>query len=98
MRRTLVGIIALALLLIAAVLALFPGDETMAWMSACLRVALVMVPLWLAWPQLARLHPWFILGGLAVMVLMLVLAKQPRILLMGLVIMVIVARLRPRSN
>jgi hypothetical protein len=96
-RRALVGIITLVLLAIAGTLSLIPGDEAYAWMGACLRVALVMGPLWLAWPQLARLHPWLILGGLAAMVAVLLLAKQPRVLLMGLVILFVLARLRPRS-
>jgi hypothetical protein len=97
MRRLMVGIIALGLLSTAAALHFLPGDQAEIWKWACLRVGLVMVPLWLAWPQLSRLHPWLILGGLAAMVALLVLARQPRVLLMGLVILILLARLRPRT-
>ncbi len=97
LRRTILGLLGLALLITAGVLALTPGgDESQLWMSSCLRLGCVICLLWLAWPQLSRLHPWIILGGLGGMVAVLVLAKQPRVLVMGLVILIVLARLRPR--
>jgi hypothetical protein len=99
LRRTFVGIIGVGLLLVAGILVLVPGgDEARLWMSSCLRVGSVMCLLWLAWPQLSRLHPWLVLGALAALVAVLVFARQPRILIMGLVILIVLARLRPRPQ
>lgn len=92
-----IGIIALALLAAGALLYFFPSDETYAWMGACLRVGPVMCLLWLAWPQLSRMHPWVILGALAGMFGLLIFARNPRIWAIGLVILILVARLRPRK-
>ena len=98
-RRTIVGILGVALLAIAAILWLSATDEqSQLWMSSCVRLGSVMCLLWLAWPQISRLHPWLILGSLAGLVTVLVLARQPRILLMGLVILIVLARLRPRER
>jgi hypothetical protein len=96
-RRAIIGILGVALLAVAAVLWLSATDEqSQLWMSSCVRLGSVMCLLWLAWPQISRLHPWLILGGLAGLVAVLVLAKQPRVLLMGLVVLIVLARLRPR--
>lgn len=99
-RRAIVGILGVALLAVAAILWLTASGEqsqSQVWMSSCVRLGSVMCLLWLAWPQISRLHPWLILGGLAALVAVLVLAKQPRVLLMGLVILIVLARLRPRQ-
>jgi hypothetical protein len=98
-RRTIVGILGIVLLGVAAILWFSTTDEqSQLWMSSCVRLGSVMCLLWLAWPQLSRLHPWLILASLAGLVAVLVLAKQPRILLMGLVILIVLARLRPRPR
>jgi hypothetical protein len=99
LRRAIVGVLGVALLLTAGILALVAdAEEAQLWMSSCLRVGCVLCLLWLAWPQLSRLHPWLILGALAGLVALLVLARQPRILMMGLVILIVLARLRPRQS
>jgi hypothetical protein len=95
MRRTMIGIIALALLAIGAILFFVPGDQAYAWMGACLRVGPVMCLLWLAWPQLSRIHPWLIFAALAATVVLLIFAKNPRIWAIALLILLVVARLRP---
>jgi hypothetical protein len=99
LRRAAAGFLGLALLAVAVVLWLSAtGEQAQLWMSSCLRVGSVLCLLWLAWPQLSRLHPWLILGGLAILVAVLVLARQPRILLIGLAILIVLARLRPRAR
>jgi hypothetical protein len=96
LRRTLAGIIGLVLLSIAASLAITPaGDQAQLWMSSCLRVGAVLCLLWLAWPQLSRLHPWVILGGIAGLLAVLVLLKgQFRVLLIAVVVLIVLARAR----
>lgn len=59
MRRHLLGIIGVVLLTLAAVLFLFAGgDSQQVWLSACLRIGLVLVMLWMAWPEIASLTRW----------------------------------------
>jgi hypothetical protein len=99
MHRPTVGIV--ALLLLAASLGIYvwqPDEETYAaWMSAFLRVGLVMGALWLAHPQLAKLPRWFLAAALGVVVVGLLIARNARLLVIALVVLVVVARLRPRS-
>lgn len=99
-RRALAGLFGLVLLLVAGVLFVAdPGEQAQLWMSSCLRVGSVLCLLWLAWPQLARLHPWLILGGLFALIALLALGKgQFRILLIAVAILVVMARVRPRAK
>lgn len=100
LRRLLAGLIGLVLLFIAGVLFVTDsGEQSQLWMSSCLRVGSVLCLLWLAWPQLARLHPWLILGGLFALIAVLALGKgQFRILLIAVAILVVMARVRPRAT
>ncbi len=95
MNRTVVGIVALALLLTALALFIFStGQQSGMWMSACLRVGGLMAVVWLAHPQLAYAPRWFLfVAVLGVAVLMVI--KQPRALAVLAVIFIVLARFRP---
>lgn len=98
LHRPTIGIVAVLLLLGSVALAIwYPSAAGQLWMSACLRVGLVMGLLWLAYPQLSRLRPWLIMVAVAIVFAGLLLARQPRVLLMALAILAVIMRFRPRS-
>lgn len=73
-RRPLIGILAVALLAIAAVLlARGSGSEYQAAGSACLRVGVLLAAVWLAYPQLEKIPTWIF--GTALTGLMLVVVR-----------------------
>jgi hypothetical protein len=69
------------------------------WLAAALRVGLVMAAVWVAWPDLRRMSPWF-LGLFTVLlpITLIVIARWPRYLPAFLVGGVILYLLRPRGN
>ncbi|MHB1035907.1 MAG: hypothetical protein ACYC35_02825 [Pirellulales bacterium] len=97
MHRPTVGIIALVLLLSGATLLVWrPESATyQVWLSACLRVGAVMALVWLAHPQLVRLPAWM-LG--AVLLLLPILAWKPKLFLLAVPILILLAFLRPRAG
>ena len=85
--RPTVGVIALVLIVgaVVRVAVLWPWDppsklSSDIWLSACVRVGLVMSAMWLALPQLERIPNWLMKAGLLV-ALLLISFKQPRILI-----------------
>ena len=99
MHRPTVGIIALSLLLLSLGLywqGVQAGDYAV-WMSAFLRVGLVMAALWLAHPQLSRLPRWILGACIGGVFIALLAARNLRTLGLGLVVLIIAARLRPRT-
>ena len=95
MHRPTVGILALVLLLVGSIIWLGWRHEENAqqWIGACWRVGFAMAALWLALPDLRRLPTWILVPLLIVAVL---IARQPRIMLLAFVAMVLYAWLRPR--
>jgi len=96
MRRHAIGIIALGLLAAAAALAIWPHEwaDNVALLGALVRVGVVMVVLWLAYPDLQRLPGWI---PAVVVVLLVILAFRPRWFLIALPIVIALAILRPRA-
>jgi cytochrome bd-type quinol oxidase subunit 2 len=100
-----IGAIALVLLFLAGYLAwqefFTPqaDNQPAQWFAAALRVGLVMAAVWLAWPELRKLSPWF-LGLLTVLlpITLIVIAKWPRYLPVFLIGGVVLYILRPRGN
>ena len=98
LHRPTIGAVAVLLLLGSVALAVwYPSEASQLWMSACLRVGLVMGLLWLAYPQLSQLRPWLIAVIVAIVFAGLLLARQPRVLLIAVAILVVIMRFRPRS-
>ena len=95
--RTKVGILAIALLLAALVLALLPqqSDETAMWGAACQRVGFVLAVMWLALPELQRMNPWY---AVAVIGVLIVMARFPRYLVGAVIVAVLFLFLRPRMQ
>lgn len=95
MHRPTVGILSLILLAVGTVVWLGWRDVEQAqqWIGACWRVGFALGALWLALPDLSRLPTWILVPILAVAVLV---ARQPRIMLIVIVAMVLYAWLRPR--
>jgi cytochrome bd-type quinol oxidase subunit 2 len=100
-----IGAIALVLLAMAGYLAWQEfyepqeGNQPAQWFAAALRVGLVMAAIWLAWPELRKLSPWF-LGLLTVLlpITLIVIAKWPRYLPVFLIGGFVLYILRPRGN
>ncbi len=84
------------LLAIAAGLFVWAPGESL-WISPCLRVGMLMSLVWLAHPHLKDL-PWWLMAGGGLIVMALVVFKNPRTLAMLVVVGVILARFRPRRR
>lgn len=102
MHRPTVGILALLLLIIGAVLYLAQYDSGLGssdnyeqLQAACLRIGAILGVIWLAHPELSRLSPWM-LG--AVLVSLLVVMRWPKLLIPALIALVAVAILKPRNK
>ena len=69
------------------------------WLGAFVRMGIIMGAVWLAWPELRKLSPWFL--GLFMVLLpitLIVIARWPRYLPYFLVGGVVLYILRPRRN
>ena len=97
MHRPTLGLIAIVLLAASAALALWPTswDGGPALQAACLRVGIVMAALWAALPQLHRIPNWFLTLGAAMAI---VVAIQPRRLVILLPLLLAIWLLRPRRK
>jgi len=94
MHRPTVGILALGLLALGALLSfLTSGAESQAWAAGLLRVGIAAAALWLALPELKRLPRWILISAA---VLLLVLARWPRQFFVAVIVVVAFALLRPR--
>ena len=94
--RSSIGIGALLLLAVGGWLTLSPSAcAAQAWPDACLKTGIVLAVVWLAYPQVARIPTWALLAGLGALAGVLLLARQPRVLLLAVAVMFIVSRLRP---
>lgn len=95
MRRTVVGIISLALLL-GAVYFWFVPPESAAMLNleaAFRRVGLLMGAWWLAYEEIRRLPGW---AWAAIPALIVVLAIRPRLFLVAIPVILALAILKPR--
>ena len=104
--RTMVGVIGLVLLAVAAILTVVDaeGKQEM-WAGACLKVGMVMAAFWLALPSITRHEDlgtaslWTLLGVLAAALIVARTKIHPRIILSVLGVAVILLRvLRPRRS
>lgn len=93
--RPAIGLIAILLLVIGGVLLLFNFESGEQIGGPCLRIGILMVLVWMAEPQLRRLPPWL---PIAVIVMAIVLAWRPRLFPLGLLIVVVLWFLRPRTK
>jgi hypothetical protein len=94
MHRPTVGVLAIVVLLLGAILSLVGvGDEAQAWGAGLVRVGLALGALWLALPELKRLPRWVLV---AAAVLLVVLARFPKQFFVAIVVAVAFAILRPR--
>jgi hypothetical protein len=81
MRRHLLGIAGIVLLVLAAVLFPLAGGNSQVWPAAFLRMGLVLVVLWMAWPELVGLSRWLARAALVVAVVAAAFSKYAWILL-----------------
>src|SRR4051794_22836549 len=97
MLRAKVGILAILLLLIAAVLLVLPqqNESTAMWATACQRVGFVLAVMWLALPELQRMSPWY---AVAVVGVLIVMARFPRYLVAAVIVAILFLFLRPRMQ
>ncbi len=97
MLRAKVGILAIVLLLAALILATVPQqtDQTAMWAAACQRVGFLLAVMWLALPELQRLSPWY---AVAVVGVLIVMARFPRYLVAAVIVAILFLFLRPRMQ
>lgn len=81
MRRHLLGIAGILLLVLAAILFPFVDGNSQVWPAACLRVGLVLVVLWMAWPELVSLSRWLATAAVIVAVVVAAFSKYAWILI-----------------
>ncbi len=92
MHRPTIGLIALVLLALGAA-TIHQSDPT--WSAACLRIGLVMGIWWFAFPQLATLPRWALIGSLVALV---IAARWPRLLVMLVPVAAVLWLLAPRGR
>ena len=94
MHRPSVGILALVLLTTGTALWTCGdnSDTTAAWVAACWRIGLALAALWLALPDMKRVPIWLLAG---LLFLALVVARNPRIMLIAVGAALAFAVLRP---
>ncbi|MBN2579673.1 MAG: hypothetical protein JXB10_11845 [Pirellulales bacterium] len=96
MRRHVLGILALLSLLGAVCLWLWPqGPGAAPWEAGCWRISILLSVIWLAYPNIRRLSPWF---WLLFPVLLLLLVWRPRWFLFLIPLLLLIAMLRPRMK
>lgn len=94
MHRPSVGILALILLTTGTLLWAFgsEAENSTAWVAACWRIGLALGALWLALPQLHRVPGWLIA---AILFVALVVARQPRVMLLAVAVAIAFSVLKP---
>lgn len=97
MNRNLVGVIALTLMIGAGVVWLLKPDQYLMWLSALLRVGIVMSLLWLALPEFQRFPNWMLKVGLGI-VLVIASVRSPRALALAIGVLLLFAFLKPRLD
>jgi hypothetical protein len=98
MRRKAIGAIAIVLLMGGVVLWIWPPSEQGLMIqleAACWRIGGCMAVLWLAYPDLRNIPGRF---WMAAPVLILVLAKWPRLFLLAIPFLILYALIRPRLS
>lgn len=97
MHRPSIGIIALTLIGLAIWCTFTPWapSRSEAWQAAFWRMGAVMAMLWLAHPQLKRLPGWLLLP---IVGSVLLAAWRPRLVLVGLIVLIAAAALKPRQR
>lgn len=97
MHRRAIGIIACVLLLIAAMMWMWPlaSEFHLGLEAACWRVGALMAVLWMAYPDLKRLPGWMLV---LVPVMLIAIAFKPRRAIYVLPILLLIMLLRPRAK
>lgn len=98
MRRHIIGVMALALLMGGLLLWIWtPRDQgaLMQMEAACWRIGGCLAVLWLAYPDLLNIPRWL---WIALPVLILVLAKWPRLFLLIIPLLILYAFIRLRLS
>lgn len=92
LRRHIIAIVAIGFLAAAVLFHYRPIGE---WEldACCLRTGAVIAVLWLAYPDLMRLPPWLLA---MVPVLLIILAKWPKLFLLLVPLLIVLALLKPR--
>ncbi len=82
-RRVTIGIIGWVLLIVGIFIFFYgPHDDTWTMLcGACVRVGLIMLALWLAFPQVSRVPPW--IYGCSLVALIVVAARPKWIVWVG---------------
>jgi hypothetical protein len=97
MRRHAIGILALLLVAGAVFFWIWPPAPQDAFAvqskAACWRMGALLCALWLAYPHVSRIPRWMLMPSL---VLLVVLARWPRLLLIAVPIVIVLAILKPR--
>jgi hypothetical protein len=98
MRRHIIGIMAIILLLGGVAFWIWPPADAglMIQLEAtCWRIGGCLVVLWLAYPDLRNIPRWI---WLTVPVLILILARWPRMFLLAIPLLILYALIRPRIS
>ena len=96
MHRPTVGILAIVLLSLGAILSLaVSGDDAQAWAAGLIRVGIALGALWLALPELKRLPQWALILAA---VLLVILARWPKQFFVAVAVAIAFALLRPRMK
>lgn len=98
MERHRVGILAIALLVIGIILELSGAADGgyQQWSAACVRIGILLAVMWLALPRLGLWSSKVFLFG--TLFLAVVLAVRPKLFLIALAGVIVVAMLRPRMK
>ena len=97
MRRHALGIISVVLLILGVYFFVWPPSAAaQQWLhGSCIRIGLVMLAVWLAYPHLVRIPKWMV-GGL--LVGMAVVAVRPKLVVLVIPLLVAFWLLRPRTK
>ncbi len=98
MRRRIIGIMAVALLALGLMIWICrPGEQgsLVQLEAACWRIGGCLAVLWLAYPDLGKIPRWI---WIALPVLILVMARWPRLFFIIVPLLILYALVRPRSS
>jgi hypothetical protein len=104
MQRAAIGILTIGLFVLSAVWPLVQPDNDGTLSLACVRVAIVLGALWLAYPQASRLPPWKVAAVILPLAVLAARPKliwallRPKVLLVAIPLLALLYFLRPRKR
>lgn len=104
MHRAAIGILTIGLLGLAAAWPVLKPESDGTLPLACLRVAIVLAALWLAFPQASRLPPWKVAAVVVPLAIFAIRPKlilailRPKVLLAAIPLLTALWFLRPRKR